>query len=144
MKRLATLGLVIGALYLSERLSPENFSGKEYQKKSKPKSKTNPRADGSPLMQPRTLAELKRWGAWLKRTYGRKRLPPMREHGTFSAYALAATAWGCNPPRDERDARRLCSRGEKALEMASYLARECGHGWEARVPSATWRTIMKV
>lgn len=142
MKGLKTLGIVIGACYLSNLLDPEDVSGSTRLKNlSKSRRKSLSPANHIPVSSPRTVGELKRWGRWASKTFGKKRMPPMMENGTFTAYALSATAWGEDPPRDEKEASDLARRGLKALDLAADMKAQ-GHGPDDAIPDDMKKSIL--
>jgi hypothetical protein len=146
IKGLGTLAVVIGSVYLSNRLEPEKFNSK-FGSSSSPKrrSTTLPKrsphtANHGPIMNPKTLEELKQWGNHISKTFGKKKLPPLTEHGTFTAFALTATAWGENPPRIERDAKSLAERGRLALQFVKDL-KEDGFNSDDEIPESVQHLI---
>jgi len=72
-----------------------------------------------------TLEDLKRWGQWARRFYGRSVLPPMKdEKGEPTRIALDAQAWGCKIPKTKKEAKVIARRGSEALKYYKELKKK--------------------
>jgi hypothetical protein len=72
-----------------------------------------------------TLEDLKRWGQWARRFYGRSVLPPMKdEKGEPTRIALDAQAWGCKIPKNKKEAKVIARRGSEALKYYKELKKK--------------------
>lgn len=70
------------------------------------------------VMKVETLEDLKRWGMWARRFYGRSVLPPLKnEKGEPTRLALDAQAWGCKIPKTKKEAKVIAKRGREALKQ---------------------------
>jgi hypothetical protein len=67
-----------------------------------------------------TPEKMKRKGSFLRRFFGRAKLPPLQDaHGEPTRLALSAHAWGEPVPSTPAQARKLAAKGERLLERAS-------------------------
>ncbi len=77
------------------------------------------------VMKVETLEDLKRWGMWARRFYGRSVLPPMKdENGEPTRIALDAQAWGCKIPKTKKEAKVIARRGREALKYYKELKKK--------------------
>jgi hypothetical protein len=77
------------------------------------------------VMNVETLEDLKRWGSWARRFYGRSVLPPMKDHnGEPTRIALDAQAWGCKIPKSKKEAKVIARRGSEALKLYKELKKK--------------------
>lgn len=77
------------------------------------------------VMKVETLEDLKRWGSWARRFYGRSVLPPMKDHnGEPTRIALDAQAWGCKIPKNKKEAKVIARRGSEALKLYKELKKK--------------------
>ena len=77
------------------------------------------------VMKVETLEDLKRWGSWARRFYGRSILPPMKDHnGEPTRIALDAQAWGCKIPKNKKEAKVIAKRGSEALKLYKELKKQ--------------------
>ena len=73
--------------------------------------------------------EMKRKGSWAVRFYGRAgKLPPLRQDGKPTRFALTAAAWGESVPRTEAAARRIAEKGRRLLARARKSAETSKRG----------------
>jgi hypothetical protein len=72
-----------------------------------------------------TLEDLKRWGQWARRFFGRSVLPPLKnEKGEPTRLALDAQAWGCKIPKTIKEAKVIAKRGTEALRYYKELKKQ--------------------
>lgn len=72
-----------------------------------------------------TLEDLKRWGQWARRFFGRSVLPPLKdENGEPTRLALDAQAWGCKIPKTKKEAKVIAKRGSEALKYYKELKKQ--------------------
>jgi hypothetical protein len=72
-----------------------------------------------------TLEDLKRWGQWARRFFGRSILPPLKnEKGEPTRLALDAQAWGCKIPKTIKEAKVIAKRGTEALRYYKELKKQ--------------------
>lgn len=72
-----------------------------------------------------TLEDLKRWGQWARRFFGRSVLPPLKnEKGEPTRLALDAQAWGCKIPKTIKEAKVIAKRGTEALRYYKELKKK--------------------
>lgn len=64
----------------------------------------------------RSREDLRRKGSFLRRFYAREHIPPLWKNGEPTRYALAAAAWGEQPPATMGDVRALARLGARLLE----------------------------
>lgn len=77
------------------------------------------------VMKVETLEDLKRWGQWARRFFGRSVLPPLKnEKGEPSRLALDAQAWGCKIPKTKKEAKVIAKRGSEALKYYKELKKQ--------------------
>lgn len=77
------------------------------------------------VMQVETLEDLKRWGQWARRFFGRSVLPPLKtEKGEPTRLALDAQAWGCKIPKTKKEAKVIARRGSEALKYYKELKKQ--------------------
>jgi hypothetical protein len=77
------------------------------------------------VMKVETLEDLKRWGQWARRFFGRSVLPPLKnEKGEPTRLALDAQAWGCKIPKTKKEAKVIAKRGSEALKYYKELKKQ--------------------
>lgn len=65
----------------------------------------------------RSYQDLKRWGSWAARFYGRRDTPPLVKNGKPTKLALTAIAWGLKAPTTWREAKKYASMGREILAI---------------------------
>lgn len=67
------------------------------------------------------LEDLRRWGSWARRFYGKRKKSALIEGDFYTPLACSALAWGRNPPNDWLQAGKIAKDGAHALEIYSVL-----------------------
>ena len=69
--------------------------------------------------------EMRRWGSWAVRFFGREKLPPLVDaKGEPTRLALSAHAWGEPVPATEAEARKIADKGHEILAKYHALKEE--------------------
>lgn len=64
-----------------------------------------------------TLTKMRRKGSYLRRFFGRAKLPPLVDkEGHATRFALSAHAWGESVPKTQAQARQLAQKGQRLLD----------------------------